>query len=63
MFTVSSPLALKGQLRLTATDLLVVFILTLYVTNCEARHLRVHGKHCSSKLTSSPPKVSQFTAL
>ncbi|AQK54121.1 uncharacterized protein [Zea mays] len=58
MFSVSSLLALtlKGKLRLTATDLLVVFILTLYVTNCKARHLRVHGKHCSSKLTSSPPK-------
>ncbi|KAG0534797.1 hypothetical protein BDA96_04G310800 [Sorghum bicolor] len=57
MFSVSSP---KGRLKLsiTTTDLLVVFILTLYVTDCEARRdLRVHGnKHCSSKLTSSPPK-------
>ncbi|CAD6250005.1 unnamed protein product [Miscanthus lutarioriparius] len=57
MFSVSSP---KGRLKLsiTTTDLLVVFILALYVTNCEARRdLRVHGnKHCSSKLISSPPK-------
>ena len=47
-----------NKLSITSTDLLVVFILTLYVTNCEARRdLRVHGnKHCSSKLTSSPPK-------
>ncbi|KAJ1280305.1 hypothetical protein BS78_04G221500 [Paspalum vaginatum] len=59
---IRSPQALKRpQLKnsTSITALLVVsFILTLYVTTCEARHLRVHGKHCSSnKLPSSPPKV------
>ncbi|KAL6633832.1 hypothetical protein ACP70R_026503 [Stipagrostis hirtigluma subsp. patula] len=53
MCSLSSP----GQLKFntTTTVLLAVFILTLYITCCEARHLRVHGEH-SSKVSSSPPK-------
>ncbi|XP_062217499.1 uncharacterized protein LOC133917636 [Phragmites australis] len=68
MFSLSSPcLPLKGQLKLnTATTiLLVAFIFTLYITFCEARHLRVHGNKHSSKLPlpSSPPKdVMEFCA-
>ncbi|WVZ74318.1 hypothetical protein U9M48_022516 [Paspalum notatum var. saurae] len=54
MFSLSSPQPLKVT---SITALLVVFILTLYVTACEARHLRVHGKHCSTKLSSSQPMV------
>ena len=67
MFSLSSTLALKEQLKpsTTTTVLLVVFILTLYVTTCEGRHLRVHGgkDDCPSKLSPSPPKViiSLFT--
>ncbi|XP_062224427.1 uncharacterized protein LOC133922929 [Phragmites australis] len=61
MFSLSSPLALKGQLKLSTatTVLLVVFIFTLCVTSCKARHLRVnvHGKHSSKLTSSSPPKV------
>ncbi|PUZ76932.1 hypothetical protein GQ55_1G329800 [Panicum hallii var. hallii] len=59
MFNLSSTQALKEQLKpsTTTTVLLVVFILTLYVTSCEGRHLRVHGKDCPSKLLPpSPPK-------
>ncbi|RLM78807.1 hypothetical protein C2845_PM12G22510 [Panicum miliaceum] len=59
MFNLSSTQALKKQLKpsTTTTVFLVVFILTLYVTSCEGRHLRVHGKDCPSKLLPpSPPK-------
>ncbi|KAG2652860.1 hypothetical protein PVAP13_1NG390000 [Panicum virgatum] len=58
MFSLSSTLALKEQLKpsTTTTVLLVVFILTLYVTACEGRHLGVHGKDYPSKLPPSPPK-------
>ncbi|OEL17730.1 hypothetical protein BAE44_0021250 [Dichanthelium oligosanthes] len=59
MFSLSSPLALKGQLKpsTATTVLLVVFILTLYITSCKARQLHVHdGKDYSGKLPSSPPK-------
>ncbi|KAL6911668.1 hypothetical protein ACP4OV_000473 [Aristida adscensionis] len=55
MCSLSSRLALKGQLKLHHTSLLAVIILTLYITSCEARHLRIHGKH-SRKLPSSLPK-------
>ncbi|RLN08401.1 hypothetical protein C2845_PM11G31110 [Panicum miliaceum] len=59
MFSLSSTLALKEQLKpsTTTTVLLVVFILTLYITSCEGRYLRVHDKDCPpSKLPPSPPK-------
>ncbi|KAF8768699.1 hypothetical protein HU200_007256 [Digitaria exilis] len=59
MFSLSSILALRGQIKLstTTTVLIAAFLLTLYINSCEARHLRVHGnKHCPSKLPSSPPK-------
>ncbi|RCV07658.1 hypothetical protein SETIT_1G262800v2 [Setaria italica] len=60
MFSPSSTLALKGQLKLstTTTVLIAAFILTLYINSCEARHLRVHGKDYSRMLpaSSSPPK-------
>nr|XP_034607304.1 uncharacterized protein LOC117867079 isoform X2 [Setaria viridis] len=60
MFSPSSTLALKGQLKLstTTTVLIAAFILTLYINSCEARHLRVHGKDYSGMLpaSSSPPK-------
>ncbi|CAL4967867.1 unnamed protein product [Urochloa decumbens] len=58
MFSLRSTQALKGQLKssTTITVLLVVFILTLYITSCEARHLSVHGKDSSSNPPSSPPR-------
>ncbi|TVU28928.1 hypothetical protein EJB05_20466, partial [Eragrostis curvula] len=48
----------KGQLKFNTTTaiFLVVFLLTLNNSSCEARHLRVRGKHYSSKLPSLPPK-------
>ncbi|KQK00658.1 uncharacterized protein LOC100838605 [Brachypodium distachyon] len=56
MFCLSSPpLALKGQLKLTTTTtstiLLVFFLFTLYITSCEARHLRANSKGSSNKYT------------
>ncbi|CAL5020463.1 unnamed protein product [Urochloa decumbens] len=59
MFSLRSTQALKGQLKpsTTITVLVVVFILILYITSCEARHLSVHGKDdSSSNLPSSPPR-------
>ncbi|EMS57602.1 hypothetical protein TRIUR3_23241 [Triticum urartu] len=60
MFSLSSPpLALERKLKLstTYTILLVFFLFTLYITSCEARRLRVNGKHLSSSKSSSS---SQF---
>ncbi|CAN6273794.1 unnamed protein product [Urochloa humidicola] len=58
MFSLSSTLAFKGLIKPSTTTivLIVVFILTLNINSCEARHLRVHGKDSSSNLPSSPPK-------
>ncbi|KAF7090316.1 hypothetical protein CFC21_093080 [Triticum aestivum] len=56
MFSLSSPpLALERKLKLstTYTILLVMFLFTLYITSCEARRLRVNGKHSSSSKSSS----------
>ncbi|GJM86373.1 hypothetical protein PR202_ga02226 [Eleusine coracana subsp. coracana] len=68
MFSLSSPLlvlAIKRQLKFNTTAIfLVVFLLTLNNTSCEARHLRVHGKHSSNNLpTTLPPQMMRSSTV
>ncbi|XP_047085313.1 uncharacterized protein LOC124696659 [Lolium rigidum] len=54
----SSPVAFKGKLKVTTTYniLLVFFLFTLYITSCEARHIRFDGKYSNNDKSSLSSK-------